>query len=64
MSLLDADVKVVGLVQCTSPFIRAEWLQQACDMISTQGFDSVFSATRQKYLRWETSEGMYHSIII
>ncbi|KAG8264212.1 N-acylneuraminate cytidylyltransferase A [Homalodisca vitripennis] len=50
------DVKLVGLVQCTSPFIKAEWLRQACLMIATQGYDSVFSATRQKGLRWKPAE--------
>ncbi|XP_054284571.1 N-acylneuraminate cytidylyltransferase A-like [Macrosteles quadrilineatus] len=50
------DVRLVGLVQCTSPFIKAQWLREACLMMTSQGYDSVFSAARQKNLRWEPAE--------
>ena len=42
---------MVGLVQCTSPFVGAEDLQEACQKMMS-GFDSVFSVRRCHSLRW------------
>ena len=47
------EVDVVALVQCTSPFIREDFLNKACDLILDAQFDSVFSVTRSKKFRWK-----------
>ena len=49
------EVDVVGLVQCTSPFVKPEFIRRADELISlaNENYDSVFSATRTKKLRWE-----------
>jgi len=50
------EVDVVCLIQCTSPFIQPDFLESGYKMV-LQGFDSVFSVTRDKKLRWsEMSE--------
>jgi YrbI family 3-deoxy-D-manno-octulosonate 8-phosphate phosphatase len=47
----------VGLVQATSPLLRAEDLDGAYALLHT-GFDSVLSVVRQRRFRWElTPEG-------
>ena len=46
------DVDLVALVQCTSPFIQPRFLNQAYELAVSQGYDSVFSVTRQKKMRW------------
>lgn len=45
------EVDVVGLVQCTSPFLRPEYLDKAHRLVLA-GYDSVFSVTRDKKFRW------------
>ncbi|EFA09133.1 N-acylneuraminate cytidylyltransferase-like Protein [Tribolium castaneum] len=45
------EVDAVALVQCTSPFIKAEYLKQALEEIS-KGKECVFSVTRSHKLRW------------
>lgn len=50
-SLCLAEVDVVALVQCTSPFIQVSDLDEACEKMES-GFDSVFSVTRSHALRW------------
>lgn len=50
MAGLEADI--VGLVQCTSPFVLSEDLEIACQKMMTGGFDSVFSVRRCHSLRW------------
>jgi len=50
------EVDVVCLIQCTSPFIQPDFLESGYKMV-LQGYDSVFSITRDKKLRWsEMSE--------
>jgi N-acylneuraminate cytidylyltransferase len=44
----------VGLVQATSPLLRAEDLDGAYALLHT-GFDSVLSVVRQRRFRWESS---------
>ena len=53
------EVDIVGLVQCTSPFIRPEYLATAYNLIIEEGFDSVFSVTRDKKLRWSEDAFKY-----
>jgi len=45
------EVDVVCLIQCTSPFIQPDFLESGYKMV-LQGYDSVFSVTRDKKLRW------------
>ena len=47
-----AEVDVVALVQCTSPFIQPRFLAEAHNL-ATLGYDSVFSVAREKKLRWK-----------
>lgn len=54
------EVDVLCLIQCTSPFLQPDFLESGYKMLM-QGYDSVFSATRDKKLRWSEigpSEGM------
>ncbi|XP_077284888.1 CMP-sialic acid synthase, partial [Arctopsyche grandis] len=46
------EVEVLALVQCTSPFIRAEYLQAAFSEIAS-GASCAFSVTRSFKLRWK-----------
>ncbi|XP_031353258.1 N-acylneuraminate cytidylyltransferase isoform X2 [Photinus pyralis] len=48
-------IDAVALVQCTSPFLKGTYLQQAAMLLS--GSDCVFSVTRSHNLRWKTIEG-------
>ena len=50
------EVDIIGLVQCTSPFLQPEYLGRAYDLMTEEGFDSVFSVTRDKKLRWSESD--------
>uniref|UniRef100_A0A1B6CT69 N-acylneuraminate cytidylyltransferase n=2 Tax=Clastoptera arizonana TaxID=38151 RepID=A0A1B6CT69_9HEMI len=50
------DVEVIALIQCTSPFMKPEWLVEAHNKIMNEGYDSVFSVTRQKKLRWKLNQ--------
>ena len=50
------EVDIVGLVQCTSPFLQPEFLDKAYDLMIEQGYDSVFSVTRDKKLRWSETD--------
>ena len=50
------EVDIVGLVQCTSPFLQPEFLHKAYELIIEQGYDSVFSVTRDKKLRWSEAD--------
>ncbi|XP_014287069.1 N-acylneuraminate cytidylyltransferase [Halyomorpha halys] len=45
------EVTKIGLIQCTSPFLKAEFLEEAYKMLNNN-IDSVFSVTRQHKLRW------------
>eukprot|EP00088_Acartia_fossae_P035328 TRINITY_DN36393_c0_g1_i4.p1 TRINITY_DN36393_c0_g1~~TRINITY_DN36393_c0_g1_i4.p1 ORF type:complete len:231 (+),score=8.68 TRINITY_DN36393_c0_g1_i4:86-778(+) len=46
------DVRILCLVQCTSPFLQSRFLNQGCDLI-LRGYDSVFSGSRDKKFRWK-----------
>uniref|UniRef100_A0A146KMH0 N-acylneuraminate cytidylyltransferase n=3 Tax=Lygus hesperus TaxID=30085 RepID=A0A146KMH0_LYGHE len=49
------EVDMVALVQCTSPFLRPEYLAKAYDAMMS-GYHSIFSVTRQFKLRWKLTE--------
>ncbi len=49
-----ADADEIGLVQATSPLLRAEDLDGAHTLLHT-GFDSVLSVVRQRRFRWEVT---------
>ncbi|CAB3369811.1 Hypothetical predicted protein [Cloeon dipterum] len=42
----------IGLIQCTSPFLAVKYLNEAFEHLQ-QGYDSVFSVTREFKLRWK-----------
>ena len=46
------EVDVVCLVQCTSPFVRPEFVASAHRLLAEGDHDSVFSVTRVKKFRW------------
>merc|ERR1712018_822453 len=50
------EVDIVGLVQCTSPFLQPESLNRAYELAIERGYDSVFSVTRDKKLRWSETD--------
>jgi len=54
------EVDVVALVQCTSPFLRPDFLAEAHRLIVEEDYDSVFSVCRQKKLRWSESDSQSH----
>ena len=47
----------VGLIQCTSPFIRAKSLQAGHSLLLQGSHDSVFSARNDHTFRWVPTEG-------
>ncbi|XP_067005219.2 sorting nexin-8 [Anabrus simplex] len=51
------DINIIGLIQCTSPFLTATFLTEAYDLMLQGDYDSVFSATRKFDLRWEENAG-------
>ncbi|KAG7495890.1 N-acylneuraminate cytidylyltransferase [Solea senegalensis] len=55
---LHSEVDVICNIQATSPCLHPYHLQQALEMITLQGFDSVFSVVRRHHFRWqEVKEG-------
>lgn len=50
--VLVLEIDVVGLVQCTSPFVGVEELQEAVTKMASGSYDCVFSVTRSHALRW------------
>jgi len=56
-----AEVDVVALIQCTSPFLKASFLAEAYSKMMDGGYDSVFSVTRDYKLRWKELPGMVFS---
>ncbi|ENN77694.1 hypothetical protein YQE_05767, partial [Dendroctonus ponderosae] len=48
-------VDIVALIQCTSPFLRKEYLEQARRTI--EKFECVFSVTRSFELLWRRANG-------
>jgi CMP-N-acetylneuraminic acid synthetase len=53
-----AEVDVVALIQCTSPFLKAAFLAEAYSKMQDEKYDSVFSVTREYKLRWKELPGM------
>ncbi|XP_045108418.1 N-acylneuraminate cytidylyltransferase A-like [Portunus trituberculatus] len=49
------EITIVCLVQCTSPFVQAMYLQEGMQKMA-RGYDSVFSVTRRHLLRWSEGE--------
>jgi len=56
-----AEVDIVALIQCTSPFLKASFLAEAYSKMMDGGYDSVFSVTRDYKLRWKELPGMVFS---
>ncbi|XP_040581663.1 N-acylneuraminate cytidylyltransferase [Lepeophtheirus salmonis] len=50
------EVDIVGLIQCTSPFIQESFLERACNLMTSDKYDSVFAVTRDKKFRWVDDE--------
>lgn len=53
-----AEVDVVALIQCTSPFMKAEFLAEAYTKMQDGKYDCVFSVTREYKLRWKKLPGI------
>lgn len=51
-------VDIFAVIQCTSPFLTAEYLTRAYRMAVYQKFESVFSVTRSHKLRWKLDSGI------
>lgn len=45
-------VDVIALVQCTSPCLAPSYLDEAVNLVTSNKYDSVFSATRDYKWRW------------
>lgn len=52
-SMYHPKVDIFAIIQCTSPFLTAEYLARAYRMAVYQKFESVFSVTRSHKLRWK-----------
>ncbi|KAL6118347.1 cmas [Pungitius sinensis] len=50
---LQPEVDVVCNIQATSPCLHPFHLTEALEMITEQGFDSVFSVVRRHHFRWQ-----------
>nr|XP_018904120.1 PREDICTED: N-acylneuraminate cytidylyltransferase [Bemisia tabaci]XP_018904121.1 PREDICTED: N-acylneuraminate cytidylyltransferase [Bemisia tabaci] len=50
------DLEVIGLIQCTSPFLTSQFLIKALRLIEEAHCDSVFSVTRSHQLRWNLDQ--------
>jgi CMP-N-acetylneuraminic acid synthetase len=59
-----AEVDVVALIQCTSPFLKASFLAEAYSKMMDGGYDSVFSVTREYKLRWKELSGAVFSNLV
>ncbi|EEB11165.1 cmp-N-acetylneuraminic acid synthase, putative [Pediculus humanus corporis] len=53
--------EIIAVIQCTSPFIKSNFLRDALDYIIKFDFDCVFSVTRSHQLRWTTNEDGFGS---
>ncbi|XP_051974567.1 LOW QUALITY PROTEIN: N-acylneuraminate cytidylyltransferase A [Xyrauchen texanus] len=49
----NADVDVICNIQATSPCLHPYHLKQALELMTKQGFESVFSVVRQHHFRWQ-----------
>lgn len=47
------EVDVLGNIQATSPCLHPNHLDEALDMITERGYDSVFSVVRRHQFRWQ-----------
>ena len=45
------EIDVIALIQCTSPFLKVLFLEEAYNKMQTHEFDCVFSATLQHKLQ-------------
>ncbi|XP_046878550.1 N-acylneuraminate cytidylyltransferase A [Hypomesus transpacificus] len=52
-SRLNPEVDVICNIQATSPCLHPSHLQEALQLITLQGFQSVFSVVRRYHLRWQ-----------
>lgn len=57
-SMYHQKVDIFAIIQCTSPFMTAEYLTRAYKMAVNQKFESVFSVTRSHKLRWKLGSGI------
>lgn len=57
-SMYHQKVDIFAIIQCTSPFMTAEYLTRAYKMAVNQKFESVFSVTRSHKLRWKLDSGI------
>lgn len=57
-SMYHQKVDIFAIIQCTSPFMTAEYLTRAYKMAVHQKFESVFSVTRSHKLRWKLGSGI------
>ncbi|XP_026208756.1 N-acylneuraminate cytidylyltransferase A [Anabas testudineus] len=47
------EVDVIGNIQATSPCLHPHHLEEALEMITLHGYDSVFSVVRRHQFRWQ-----------
>ncbi|XP_048862505.1 N-acylneuraminate cytidylyltransferase A [Brienomyrus brachyistius] len=52
-SRLNPDVDVICNIQATSPCLHPYHLKEALEMITKQGYESIFSVVRRHHFRWE-----------
>lgn len=52
-SKLHPEVRIICNIQATSPCLHPYHLKQAVEMITEQGYDSVFSVARRHHFRWQ-----------
>ncbi|CAK6973342.1 N-acylneuraminate cytidylyltransferase A [Scomber scombrus] len=52
-AMLNPEVDVICNIQATAPCLQPKHVEEALDMITKQGFDSVFSVVRRHQFRWQ-----------
>ncbi|XP_027009764.2 N-acylneuraminate cytidylyltransferase A [Tachysurus fulvidraco] len=52
-SRLNPEVDVICNIQATSPCLHPHHLKQAVEMMTKQGYESVFSVVRRHHFRWQ-----------
>ncbi|XP_006633225.3 N-acylneuraminate cytidylyltransferase A [Lepisosteus oculatus] len=50
---LNPEVDIVGNIQATSPCLHPFHLKKAVEMITEEGYESVFSVVRRHHFRWQ-----------
>lgn len=63
-SMYHKKVDIFAIIQCTSPFLTAEYLTKAYKMAVYQKFESVFSVTRSHKLRWKLDSSIILFLIL